>query len=49
MVPPRRGLPYGCIDRYPFHQEGDVRVLFKIAPRRVATIATTMPELAAAT
>ena len=29
---------YLGVDKYPFHQEGDVRVLFKIAPQRVANM-----------
>ena len=36
---------YMGVDKYPFNQEGDVRVLFKIAPERIATIQSTMPEL----
>jgi PPOX class probable F420-dependent enzyme len=40
---------YLGVDKYPFHQEGDVRVIFKIAPRRVATIESTMPDLNAST
>lgn len=38
---------YMGVDKYPFHQEGDVRVLFKIEPQRVATMETTMPGLGA--
>ena len=38
---------YLGVDKYPYHQPGDVRVLFRIAPRRVATMETSMPELAA--
>jgi PPOX class probable F420-dependent enzyme len=34
---------YLGVDAYPFHQPGDVRVIFRIAPKRVATMATTMP------
>jgi PPOX class probable F420-dependent enzyme len=34
---------YLGVDKYPLHQEGDVRVLFKIAPARVATMKSTMP------
>ena len=30
-------------------QEGDVRVIFKIVPTRVATIDSTMPDLSAST
>lgn len=39
---------YMDVDKYPFHQEGDVRVL-KIAPLRVATIESTMPDFSAST
>ena len=35
---------YLGVDEYPFHQEGDVRVLFKIAPLRVTTMESTMPD-----
>jgi len=35
---------YLGVDKYPFHQEGDVRVLFKIAPQRVVTLESTMPD-----
>ncbi len=38
---------YMGVDRYPFHQAGDVRVLFKIAPRHVATMASSMPGFGA--
>jgi len=38
---------YLGVDKYPFHQEGDVRVLFKIEPQRVTTMETTMPDLGA--
>lgn len=34
---------YLGLDKYPFHQPGDVRVMFRIAPRRVATMETSMP------
>ena len=41
---------YLGVDKYPFHQEGDVRgVLFKIAPQRVATVESTMPDFSAST
>ncbi len=40
---------YLGIDKYPFHQEGDVRVIFKIAPLRVATLESTMPDFSAST
>jgi PPOX class probable F420-dependent enzyme len=36
---------YLGLDKYPYHQEGDVRVIFKIEPARVATMETTMPDL----
>ena len=35
---------YLGVDKYPFHREGDVRVLFKIAPLRVATMESTMSD-----
>jgi PPOX class probable F420-dependent enzyme len=34
---------YLGVEKYPFHQPGDVRVLFKIEPRRVATMESSMP------
>jgi PPOX class probable F420-dependent enzyme len=34
---------YMDVDTYPFRQEGEVRVIFKIAPQRVATMESTMP------
>jgi hypothetical protein len=40
---------YLGVDKYPFHQEGDVRVIFKVVPTRVATIESTMPDLSAST
>jgi PPOX class probable F420-dependent enzyme len=40
---------YLGVDKYPFHQAGDVRVLFKIAPLRVATLESTMPDFSAST
>jgi PPOX class probable F420-dependent enzyme len=40
---------YMGVEKYPFHREGDVRVLFKIAPLRVATMESTMPDLGAST
>ena len=40
---------YLGLDRYPYHKAGDVRVLFKIAPQRVATMESTMPDLNAST
>ena len=39
---------YMDVDTYPFRQEGEVRVLFKIAPQRVATMESTMPNFNAA-
>jgi PPOX class probable F420-dependent enzyme len=36
---------YMGVDKYPFHKEGDVRVIFKIAPQRVATMESTMTAL----
>ena len=35
---------YMNVDEYPYHQPGDTRVMFKIAPERVLTMATTMPD-----
>lgn len=35
---------YLGLDKYPYHQPGDVRVLFRIAPERVSTMQTTMPD-----
>jgi hypothetical protein len=40
---------YLGVDKYPFHKEGDVRVLFKIEPQRVATMELTMPDFSAST
>jgi PPOX class probable F420-dependent enzyme len=40
---------YLGVDKYPFHQAGDVRVVFKIAPRRVAPLESTMPGVGAST
>ncbi len=40
---------YMDVDKYPFHQKGDVRVIFKIAPQRVATMESTMPDFTAST
>ena len=40
---------YLGVDKYPYHREGDVRVIFKIVPTRVATIESTMPDLNAST
>lgn len=34
---------YLGVDKYPLHRPGDVRVLFRIAPERVATMQSTMP------
>lgn len=39
---------YLGLDAYPYHQPGHVRVVFRLEPLRVATMATTMPELAEA-
>jgi PPOX class probable F420-dependent enzyme len=38
---------YLGVDKYPFHKEGDVRVLFKIAPQRVATMESAMADFSA--
>lgn len=35
---------YLGLDKYPYHAPGDVRVMFRIAPRKVATMGTTMPD-----
>jgi PPOX class probable F420-dependent enzyme len=35
---------YLGLDKYPYHQPGDVRVTFRIAPRRVVTMETSMPD-----
>ncbi|MGB7951340.1 MAG: PPOX class F420-dependent oxidoreductase [Candidatus Binatia bacterium] len=40
---------YMGVDKYPFHQKGDVRVIFKIAPLRVATMESTMPGFSTST
>lgn len=37
---------YLGVDAYPYHEAGDVRVVFRIEPLRVATMATTMPNFA---
>ena len=34
---------YMNVDDYPYHQAGDTRVMFKIRPERVLTMASTMP------
>ena len=34
---------YLGVEKYPYHQPGDVRVIFRIAPERIATMDTTMP------
>ena len=34
---------YMKLDEYPYHQPGDVRVVFKIAPERILTMESTMP------
>ncbi len=34
---------YMGVEKYPLHQEGDVRVIFKIAPQRIATMESSMP------
>ena len=40
---------YMNVDEYPFHQPGDIRVLFKIEPQRVLNMESTMPEFSDAT
>lgn len=39
---------YLGLDKYPYHQPGDVRVMFRIAPERIATMETSMPDFGAA-
>ena len=34
---------YLGMDKYPFNQEGDVRVIFRIAPQRVVTLGSSLP------
>lgn len=34
-------------EKYPFHQPGDVRVIFRIRPERVVTMETAMPDFGA--
>lgn len=34
---------YLGVEKYPYHAPGDVRVLFRIEPRRVATMESSMP------
>jgi len=38
---------YLGVDKYPWNQPGDVRVIFRIAPRRVVTLQSSMPDLGA--
>lgn len=40
---------YLGLDAYPYHQDGDVRVIFRIRPERVTTMASTMPQFSAET
>lgn len=40
---------YIGVDKYPYHQPGDVRVMFRIAPQRVATMESSMPDFGAGT
>ncbi|MEJ8569368.1 PPOX class F420-dependent oxidoreductase [Elongatibacter sediminis] len=35
---------YLGLDDYPWNRDGDIRVIFKIAPERVNSMETTMPE-----
>lgn len=37
---------YLGVETYPYHLEGDVRVVFRIEPRRVASLNSTMPQFA---
>jgi len=36
---------YLGVDKYPWHRPGDVRVIFRIAPLRVVSLESSMPEL----
>lgn len=38
---------YLGLDAYPYHLDGDIRVIFRIRPDRVTTMATTMPQFEA--
>lgn len=38
---------YLGVDAYPYHQAGDVRVIFRIAPQRIATMQSSMPGFGA--
>jgi PPOX class probable F420-dependent enzyme len=38
---------YLGVTKYPYHQPGDVRVIFIIEPERVATMETSMPDFGA--
>ncbi len=38
---------YLGVDKYPFNQEGDVRVIFRIAPERVVTLGSSLPDFSA--
>ena len=40
---------YLGVDKYPWNQPGDVRVIFRIAPWRVVTLQSSMPDLGAST
>jgi PPOX class probable F420-dependent enzyme len=40
---------YLGMDKYPFNQEGDVRVIFRIAPQRVVTLGSSLPDSSAST
>lgn len=40
---------YLGMDKYPFNQEGDVRVIFRIAPQRVVTLGSSLPDSGAST
>jgi PPOX class probable F420-dependent enzyme len=40
---------YMGVEKYPLHREGDVRVIFAIAPERVVTMESSMPGFGAAT
>jgi PPOX class probable F420-dependent enzyme len=35
---------YLGVDKYPYHKPGDVRVMFRIAPEKIATMESSMPN-----
>jgi len=40
---------YLGVDKYPWNQPGDVRVIFRIALRRVVTLQSSMPDIGTST